>query len=136
MNKTDLQTLTTSLRAAVDAGDIKAIANGVATLERLVALERSVHNEARRITRIIRRGADLGQVRTVGHVLNAGSNWLRRHVFDDPDVVFQVEGDDRWFEATTLFVMEEADPDVVGDLFEDEQEIERQSAPSVEDEPE
>lgn len=39
---------------------------------------------------------------------------------DDPDVAFQVEGDDRWFEATALFVMEEADPDWVRELLEDE----------------
>ena len=36
--------------------------------------------------------------RSVGDVPNAGRNWLRRHIFDEPDFVFQVEGDSRWYE--------------------------------------
>src|SRR5437764_559524 len=117
MYMTDLKTITASLRAAVDGGDLGAIANGVSALERLLKV---VPDDSCRITRLLRRGDDLGPVTTVGDILNAGSNWLRRHVFDDPDVFFQVEGDDRWYEATALFVMEEASPDLVREFFEDE----------------
>ena len=128
---TNLKTITKSLRCAVDAGDFGAIANGVEGLERLLKV---VPDDSCRITRLIRRGDDLGRLVTVGNVMNAGSNWLRRYVFDDPDVFFQVEGDDRWYEATVLFVMEEADPDFVRELLEEGQELTRQSVPSVDDE--
>lgn len=128
----DLTTLTKSLRAAVDAGDLGAIANGVAALGRIT---KGGLDDSCKITRLIRRGNDLGPVKMVGHILNAGSNWMRRHIFDDPDVFFQVEGDDRWYEATALFVMEEADPDFVRELLEEGQELTRQSVPSVDDEP-
>lgn len=113
----NLKIITESLRAAVEAGDLGAISNGVAALE---GLSKVLPDDSCRITRLIRHGDDLGPVATLGDVLNAGSNWLRRHVFDEPDVVFQVEGDSRWYEATPLFVLEEADPEWVRELLEDE----------------
>jgi len=71
---------------------------------------------------------------TTDELLHGGGEWIDRHLQEWPTVLYQVEGDERWYLGTVTFVLEEATPEFVKDQLEQLAEMEAEDGAEAEEE--